>query len=210
MSWLWSLFGLRQAWYAPAESLPVTGHPQDSATHELGADAEGWLVGSNVRVMPSVRSSSLSTPQGPIAVVWHFTATDIGTAKSLATRIRTFKRGVDRAASWHVCIDDEGVLWQSVSFLRGAWHCGKGLINGHRVNACSIGIELEGHGRTFSQAQVKSAAALVKVLRETYPISRERAAFGHSQFDPTRRSDPGEKWTKELLPHVLDLAFAKD
>jgi N-acetyl-anhydromuramyl-L-alanine amidase AmpD len=202
----WPLSWVRTLWErAPG---PVTGHPDPPAGPELEVDAEGWLVGERVERVPSVRHSALSTPQGPIAIVWHFTATDPGTARNLARRIRTYKRGVDRATSWHVIVAHDGVLWQSVPFLRGAWHCAKGRIAGHRVNACSVGIELEGHGGTFSEDQIWAAELLVRTLRETYEIHPAQAGRGHREFDPTRRSDPGPIW-EGLLPGLLERAYMK-
>ena len=197
---------VRELWErAPA---PITGHPEPPAgPDDLDVDPEGWLVGTRVERVPSVRHSPLSTPQGPIAIVWHFTATDHGTARSLARRIRSYKRGVDRAASWHVIVAHDGVIWQSVPLLRGAWHCAKGTIAGHRVNACSIGVELEGRGYTFSHDQVWAAGLLVRTLRETYDIQPEQAGHGHSEFDPKRRSDPGPIWSMRELPGLLQRAY---
>jgi N-acetyl-anhydromuramyl-L-alanine amidase AmpD len=187
---------------------PVTGHVEASPDPDaLELDAEGFLVGDRVQLVPSVRSSALSTPQGPIAIVWHYTATDHGTAPSLARRIRAYKRGVDRAASWHVCIGYDGVLWQSVSCMRGAWHCAKGTIQGHRVNSCSVGIELEGHGTLFPTAQVRAAERLLRALVAAYPIEREHAGHGHVEFDPSRRSDPGPIFLEEILPPMLDRVY---
>jgi N-acetyl-anhydromuramyl-L-alanine amidase AmpD len=175
---------------------------------DLAVDEDGWLVGQGVERVPSVRHSPLSG-RTPIAIVWHYTATDHGTARALARRIRSYRKGVDRAASWHVCIAHDGVLWQSVPFLRGAWHCGRGAIEGHRVNRCSVGVELEGRGDSFPASQVLAAVRLVHVLAAAYPITREHAGYGHSQFDPKRRSDPGPQWMAEL-PSVLDGAFRRD
>lgn len=187
---------------------PVTGHPEDLLhdASRLEVDVDGWLVGAGVERVPSVRHSALSTPRGPHAIVFHYTATDVGTAKNLAKRIRTYKRGVDRAASWHVCVGADGTLWQSVSFLRGSWHCAKGTIAGHRVNACSVGVELEGHGKEFPLAQVEAAERLVHALAEAYDIRREHAGHGHVEFDPARRSDPGPVWNA-LLPSLLDRVY---
>jgi N-acetyl-anhydromuramyl-L-alanine amidase AmpD len=177
-------------------------------TAGLEIDAEGWLVGDTVRLYPSVRSSALVAPE-PLAIVWHYTATDIGTAKSLARRIRKYRRGKDRAASWHVIVADDGTLYQSVPFVRGSWHCRRGRIAGHRTNACSVGVELEGYGMAFSEAQTRAAGALLGVLVEEYRISRHNAGIGHSDLDPKRRSDPGSLWSDEILPGLLDLAQAR-
>jgi N-acetyl-anhydromuramyl-L-alanine amidase AmpD len=190
------------SWLGLAERFaPITGHPADRHGPDAGIDAEGWLYGLAIERAPSVRHSALSVPE-PLAIVWHYTATDAGTAKSLAKRIRTYKRGTDRAASWHVLVGADGVIRQSVSFLRGSWHCARGTIDGHRVNACSVGVELEGRGQSFPDVQVNAAIRLVRALLRSYSISRENAALGHSEFDPDRRSDPGPVWRKHL-PDVI-------
>lgn len=190
------------------KSAPVTGHPEPLLVDAsaLDIDSDGWLVGAHVERVPSVRHSKLTTPRGPLAIVWHYTATDVGTAKNLAKRIRTYKRGVDRAASWHVCIGADGRLWQSVSFERGSWHCAKGTILGHRVNACTVGVELEGHGKAFPDEQVDAAVRLVRALAEAYSLERRQAGYGHVMFDPSRRSDPGPVWAA-MLPGLLERAY---
>lgn len=111
----------------------------------------------------------------------------------------------NRAASWHVCVGHDGVLWRRVPFLRGAWHCAKGTIDGHRVNACAIGIELEGHGDSFPEAQVAAAGRVTGALVAAYEIPREQTGRGHREFDPARRSDPGPVW--EVLPNLLQRAY---
>lgn len=207
----------RRLWSAPME--PVTGHRAERVT-DLEVDGEGWLVGENVRRMPSARHSSLSVPS-PIAVMWHYTATDPGTAGSMAKRLQSFRRGHDRAASWHVCIGADGTLWQSVSFLRGAWHCARGHLLErrwgvtwdytlgdvqHRINACALGIELEGHGKAFPAPQIAAAMRLLGALVDAYPIHPTLAVLAHSHFDPARRSDPGPVWNS-VLPLVLRAAY---
>lgn len=204
---------------------PVTGHP-DGDWLDLRIDGTGWLAGDAVTKVPSVRHSALSTRE-PIAIVWHYTATDEGTAQSLAKRIRTYDQVRDRAASWHVIVGRDGHLWQSVPFLRGAWHCARGTVAGihwdgetaqweashdgkrHRVNACSVGIELEGHGGGFPWEQVAGATRLVRALVATYPIYPVHAMLGHADFDPARRSDPGPVW-EALLPKLLRTAYGAE
>lgn len=220
MSWPWNF--LRDIFAKPMA--PVTGHRADNGT-DLEVDGEGWLVGTGVRRLPSVRHSRLTVPM-PCAVMWHYTATDPGTAPSLAKRIQTYKSGVDRAASWHVCVGTDGTLWQSVPFLRGAWHCARGYADeklwfgdtegwdytigdSHRVNACSIGVELEGHGKVFPAAQVQGATRLLTALVDAYPIHPTMAVLEHSRFDPARRQDPGPVWVA-LLPAILRSAYGVD
>jgi N-acetyl-anhydromuramyl-L-alanine amidase AmpD len=145
----------------------------------------------------------------PVAIVWHYTATDPGTALSLCKRITKYDSSVDRAASWHLIIGVDGRVYQSVSFLCGAWHCAKGTIGGHSVNKTSVGIELEGHGDIFTPAQIDAAEEVVVALRVAYGISEARAKLLHSEFDPKRRSDPGPIWSGRILPALLRRVYGK-
>jgi N-acetyl-anhydromuramyl-L-alanine amidase AmpD len=203
----WPLSWVRQLWErAPRGPAPVTGHVEPEPTPDhLEVDAEGWLVGVGVERVPSVRHSPLSTPHGPIAIVTHYTAVKPGVP--LWNRIRKYKRGVDRAASWHLLIEESGAIYQSVSFLRGAWHCAKGRIDGHRVNACSVGIELAGFGTEFSDRQIQAFERVLRALVEEYRMARQHACYAHSAFDPERRSDPGPLWMAEIAPTVLTRVF---
>jgi len=116
---------------------------------------DGWLQpergGAPVVQLPSVRTSPL-VPSGALAVVWHATGGVGGPrfAEGLARRIQTYRRGVDRPASWHVLISATGTLFQNAPFSVGTWHVGRpGVIAGMRhpsVNAVTIGVELENAG----------------------------------------------------------------
>jgi len=201
-------------------------------------DEEGWAYGPDVECLPSVRKSPLSVPQ-PTAIVWHYTAVaGQGYSRSLARRIQKYKRGKDRPASWHFLVAKDGKIYQSVSCLDGSWHCSRGRIEGHKVNRCAIGIELENAGRlrkeggryylawgkrhrvkpesravefrgryydTFTDEQVEAARKLTEALVEAYDLTKEHSFYGHWQFDPGRRSDPGELWT---FKHQRELAHA--
>ena len=169
---------------------------------ELEIDHAGWLHGPGVVRMPAHPSwhySGLSTPDGhPAGVVWHYTATKHGTAKSMAKR-RTRKRNPakDRAASWHISLEGDGTIWQMISLLDGAWHC-------RGQNRRTVGIELVGHGDDFPKPQVWAAIRLVKALRAEYSwASKKSYIAGHRDFDPTRRRDPGDLWDNTILPAVL-------
>lgn len=220
---------LRRLWHWPVSvpiMEPVTGHVADLAD-DLQVDGEGWLVGPGVERVPSVRHSPL-TAREPFAILWHFTATRPGTARSLAKRIRTYRKRIDRAASWHVIVAQDGKLWQSVPFLRGAWHCARGTIRSqywsghtrfwdsdvdnvaHRINSCAIGIELEAlDGQSFPWQQVDAATRLVRALVDAYPIYPTNAGLSHSMFDPARRTDPGPVW-EAMLPKILRAAYGAE
>lgn len=186
------------------ESEAVTGHPEVGPAWDLHVDSDGWLVGTHVERIPSVRHSRLTTPgERPWGVMLHYTATAHGTAKSLAKRIRAYDRTKDRAASWHVCIAHDGTLWQSVSLERGAWHCAKGRLGIHTINKSTIGVELEGYGKSPLPAmQVAALGRLYHAVIPHYGILADNAALEHRHYDPSRRSDPGDEWAataEELL-----------
>jgi N-acetyl-anhydromuramyl-L-alanine amidase AmpD len=223
------------------------------ADHDDLEIVDGWLSGPNVSRIPSVRHSPLTSKAhgepGPLALIWHWTATGKGTADTIAKRWATYKRGVDRAASCHLFVCRDGRILQLVPFTLGSWHCAVGRIDGHRVNSCTVGIELENvgevrmvvelkdgeyvpatggdpkavwmgwpfgkrndkgkaeigprpvheavaHGRkfyeSFSEAQIAAAKAVKAALMEAYGIAEARAVMGHRDYDPQRKSDPGD------------------
>jgi N-acetyl-anhydromuramyl-L-alanine amidase AmpD len=177
----------------------------------LTIDADGWLRGPAVRRVPSHRSWTSGrrpTPaHAPTALLWHYTATNHGTAERMAKNRVPRRKPNDRPASWHVTVAADGVLWQQVSFLEVAWHCGKGRIGDYRVNECAVGIELEGHGDAFPEEQVGAATLLVRRLAGVYGLDREDCAHGHRDYDPARRADPGPVWAGGVLPDLLEVVF---
>lgn len=182
----------------------------------LWIDDEGWLYGPNVKRVPAHPSwyyDSLSTMNSlPLAIVAHYTATAPGTARSMARRRKRARAREDRAASWHVTVASNGVIWQMVPFTAGAWHAGSRTARpipgtGMKANRCSIGVELEGHGVIFPDAQVEAAKGLWRALVHKYSIPQALAMVEHSKLDPTRRRDPGPIWMRDVAPEVLDYAF---
>lgn len=172
--------------------------------------AQHLLSGPGVeQVMAHPSWYSGPMPDGPLAIVAHYTATDPGAARSLHER-RTKRRGMlARNTSWHITIAADGAVYQMVPLDRMARHCGRGIIAGQRPNACSIGIELEGHGDVFPEVQVAAACRVWRALVREYKIPRARAMIGHSVLDPAHRSDPGKVWTGVHAARVLDHAFAE-
>lgn len=200
----------------PAEDprAPVTGHPEP-APPDLEIDEDGWLSGINVHVVPSVRHSPLDPRlDGPIAIVWHTTAVKPGVP--LWDRIRKYRRGVDRPASWHLLIEEDGIIHQSVPFERGAWHCATGTIDGFRPNRCSVGIEMAAGPdyatKVWPELQLRSAERVVAALvgrysGGRYAFNKTNAKRLHRLLDPTRRADPGASFEVHL-PGIVDRAFA--
>jgi hypothetical protein len=119
-------------------------------------DQEGWLAAEEgdpaVVRHPTVRTYPLAVP-APLGIVWHWTGGrgGPGYAERLALRTRTYRRGVDRAASWHVLLAKDGAIYQSAPFLVGTWHVGRpGVIACRRfgnVNRATVGCEIENAGR---------------------------------------------------------------
>jgi N-acetyl-anhydromuramyl-L-alanine amidase AmpD len=225
-------------------------------------DDTGWLISAYGdpagKQFPTVRTYLLAIP-APLGIVWHTTDErgGPGYAEALARRIQSFRRGVDRPASWHLLIAKDGAIYQSAPFTRGTWHVGKpGVIAGRRfgnVNHATIGCELENAGRlkrlgdqvycwpyfvnpkapvferrpdprcailldravatraglfdAFTPAQEASAAVILRALVAHFGWTREVCAYGHVDFDPQNREDPGPVWTLTYLPRILDRVF---
>lgn len=113
---------------------------------------DGWLEGIGVTrdTSPKHSRSPLLERSGPDCVVTHCTSTLHGSAPALLTAIR---RPDGREASWHVLIDEQGGIVQSIPFTRAAWHAGSASAArvDHRgtlvsVNSVSVGIELVNAG----------------------------------------------------------------
>ena len=185
-------------------------------------ERDGWLEpsdpGRTIIRVPTVRTSPLKV-SAPIAVVWHHTAgagkrEGPGYAVNLANSIREYRRGVDRAASWHVCLARDGALVQSAPFTVGTWHVAKGGNIAGRwrasVNDYAVGVELEHTGEAgipYTLAQEGAAAALIGALREAYDLRRADFGYAHRDFDPGRKIDPVAPWMEECLPRALDAVF---
>jgi N-acetyl-anhydromuramyl-L-alanine amidase AmpD len=166
---------------------------------EVSVDAKGWLQGPKVKkapIDPSWAYKSLSTKQ-PAGLVWHYSATNPGTAMNMAKRrMEPYKKGVDRAASWHVSIEQDGTLVQMLPLTAGAWHCvGK--------NRTHLGFELIGHGKEYPEAQVVAARQLVQACVDAYGWLPQQCKLEHKDVDPKRRADCGEPWTSTVLPRLL-------
>lgn len=147
----------------------------------LVVEANHWLSGDARRV-ESVRHTALEVPT-PLGIVWHWTAgrcTTPAHADNLVAGIRTYDKGKDVAASWHVLIAKDGRLFQSVPFNQGSWHVGRpGRIGGlpaktvdgtwnattfpavpgsrlfGNINRGTVGVELENSGRLMHSTDGK-------------------------------------------------------
>lgn len=113
-----------------------------------------------------------------------------------------------RVASWHITVDYDKI-YQSVNFLKVAWHAGDGHYG--EGNRKSIGIEHVVYTDKEKQRKVyENGAALVRLLQNTYGISLNRIVQHHSWNGKDcpyqlRHSKNGFDWTyyKSLLKTPL-------
>lgn len=182
-----------------------------TATRERTTVAEGGLlVGPRVVRILSHRSwvgapmvTGVPEP-APIAVVWHYTATDPGTAAAMARRRTRPRTSEDKTTNWHFTVASNGKIWQHIPLTRQGWHCRDGQISGHVPNRCAVGIELEGWGDVWPQAQIDAAEDVARAIAEAYDLDRRAMSWLHSELAPKRKPDPGPIWAGQVLPGLLD------
>lgn len=107
----------------------------------------------------------------------------------------------DVRVSSHFFIRRDGSLIQFVSCRDRAWHAGASQWQGRtRCNDFSLGVELEGcDTQPFEEAQYATLARLVPALAAAYPL---RAAVGHADIAPGRKTDPGPCFDWSRLPRI--------
>jgi hypothetical protein len=59
----------------------------------------------------------------------------------------------------------------------------------------------------FTPAQEASAAVVLRALVTRFGWTREVCSYGHVDFDPQNREDPGPVWSLTFLPRILDRVF---
>jgi AmpD protein len=104
----------------------------------------------------------------------------------------------DLRVSAHLLIRRDGEAIQFVRCGDRAWHAGVSRWNGReRCNDFSIGIELEGtDDDPFTPAQYARLIGVTQLLQRAYPL---RAAVGHSDIAPDRKTDPGPHFDWRLF-----------
>jgi AmpD protein len=107
--------------------------------------------------------------------------------------------------SAHLLIDRSGQVTQFVPFDQRAWHAGRSCFRGREgCNDFSIGIELEGtDNQPYTDAQYLALAAIVRLLKTTYPAIDAQAIKGHSDIAPGRKTDPGPAFDWPRLHQLL-------
>lgn len=190
-------------------------------------DEKGLMTGDQVDqriIHPSWHYAGLKTQDGkPKAIVWHYSDTGPGTAINMATRRRVswtqyaedFRKAnagkSPSATSWQVSIETDGTLVQMAPLNVGCFHAGSDTakpIDGLGwANWYSVGVELIGFGKSFTEEQVISAARFTAAIAPWASIERKNAQLQHSQIDPKRRVDPGPEWMGKYMDPVLEYAY---
>jgi N-acetylmuramoyl-L-alanine amidase len=109
----------------------------------------------------------------------------------------------ESGVSAHLWISKAGIVWQLLPFNIRAWHAGvsswKGEAEGNSVNGFSIGIENQGTGDNWPDAQVEANRLVIAALIKAYPTITDVA--GHDQVAPGRKVDPGPRYPwKRIFP----------
>lgn len=119
--------------------------------------------------------------------------------------------GPEIEASCHYYIPQDGTVYQIVPEEKRAWHAGRGHWRDIAdINSHSIGIELgwseqvmaeeneESVPGPFTPAQMESLASLCQQIMTRWAIKPENV-LGHSDVDPVRKRDPGERLDWQAL-----------
>jgi AmpD protein len=182
-----------------------------SRTQRLAVDGDGIVEGASFIPSPNwddrppgaaielLVIHSISLPPGEFGG-GHIASLFTNTLDCAAHPAFDALRGLRVSA--HFLIRRRGGLIQFVPCLKRAWHAGVSSWQGRsRCNDFSIGIELEGtDDRPFTASQYRTLERLVGALAVAYPI---RAAVGHSDIAPGRKTDPGPYFDWSPLRRVL-------
>jgi N-acetyl-anhydromuramyl-L-alanine amidase AmpD len=106
--------------------------------------------------------------------------------------------------SAHYLIGRDGTIYKLVDHNRVAYHAGvsewKGLQSkGNSLNWCSIGIEINSDGYTFTDAQRVATKALTLELMAKYRVPSD-LVLRHKDIAPGRKWDPGDALFKKDWP----------
>lgn len=155
-----------------------------------------------------------NVPITPKGIVWHYSVTGPGSAKTMAkNRQVQFDKTKHRLSSWHITIDEMETITM-LPMNRAAWHAGsttaKPIPGLGWANYNTVGIELVSmDGSSFSPYQIDLAREIMRALAVTYSIPREYALISHQSIDPERRNDPGPLWMNEIGPRLLEDVYGK-
>lgn len=176
-----------------------------------GAWAAGWLRAA--QCLPSPNFGPRPAQATPVLAVLHSISLPPGryggpqiprffTNRLSAAAHPFFAQIAGLQVSAHFLVRRDGRILQFVEASQRAWHaglsCWRGVAN---RNDDSVGVELEGlEGRTFTAAQYRAVAHLLRALVARWPI---REVVGHEHIAPLRKRDPGPGWHWQRLAHRL-------
>jgi N-acetylmuramoyl-L-alanine amidase len=113
------------------------------------------------------------------------------------------KKGSNVSA--HLWIAKTGVVWQLLPFNVRAWHAGVSEWDGRSdVNSWSIGIENQGCGDVWPEAQIQTNISVIIALHKAYPIT---ATVGHCDVAPGRKVDPGPNYPWDKIADAVEKAM---
>lgn len=97
--------------------------------------------------------------------------------------------------SAHLWISKTGVVWQLAEFNRRCWHAGPSEWDGRKdCNSFSIGIENQGLGDEWPEAQIRANIGVLVALHEAYPAIQGIAGHDEIALPPGRKVDPGPRY----------------
>jgi N-acetylmuramoyl-L-alanine amidase len=149
-------------------------------------------------VRPSPNHGERKLGAKPDMIVLHYT----GMRNNEAALAKLCTQGSEVSA--HYVVMEDGYIFQCVPEARRAWHAGAALWGGESdINSCSIGIEIANPGHShgypdFPKRQIAAVTALCRSIFTRHRIPAWRV-LGHSDVAPTRKQDPGEKFSWRLL-----------
>jgi N-acetylmuramoyl-L-alanine amidase len=107
--------------------------------------------------------------------------------------------------SAHLWISKSGVVWQLLPFNTRGWHAGVSSYDGcSDVNSFSIGIENQGIGDEWPEAQIQTNIDVLIALHKFYSI---QATVGHCDVAPDRKVDPGPLYPWDRIADALEKAI---
>lgn len=175
---------------------------------------DGWLSsdgGAEVVRLPTVRTTPLERG-APRALVWHATGGVGGPrfAEGLARRIQTYRRGLDRAASWHLVLPRTGrTIYQSAPLTVGTWHVGRpGLIAAvayRQINTVALGVELENAGPLIKVGEAYYAHPFWKDAGKRVPDPHCQVPLSRVA---TYEGKPFDTFTAEQVALATELVLA--
>jgi N-acetylmuramoyl-L-alanine amidase len=154
-------------------------------------------------VRPAVNVEARRGVKKPSLLILHYTG------MSSAAKAIDWLAREESKVSCHYVVCEAGHITQMVPEKLRAWHAGQSFWRGETdINSHSIGVEIQNPGHEdgypdFSAAQMAAVIALSRDIVKRNGMTRD-AVLAHSDIAPSRKIDPGEKfsWAK-LAEHGL-------